>query len=153
MYKTNFGGKANTNGFSNPENRHKAGRPKKNKLADMIREQLGEPVTPSQINEATAILLNLSEQQLLDIKDCKDKNKYPLFVITLTEALLKDKKNKNTDTAIKLIERIAGRAPQSVEIRAEVISRPVVDNLTERQQIELLTLLSKIGASGQDSDN
>lgn len=148
---TNFGDKRNTNGFSNPANRHKAGRPKKNKLADLIKSDIGEAVTPSQIQEVTAMLLNLSESELYDIADAK--NKHPLFVCILAKALIADFKTKSTDTAIKLIERIAGRAPQSVEIRAEIIAKPNIENLNYEQKVQMLSLLSKIDDAPQSNSD
>lgn len=152
--RNNFGDKWNSNGFANPANKHKAGRPKKNKLTDMIAEDLGERVTPSQIAEVMAMLLNYSQKELYAITDCKDKGKYPFFVCIIAESMLADHKKKTNDTAFKIIERIAGRAPQSVEIRAELVSRPDVSSLDAAQKMELLTLLQKVDAvkdSGGDN--
>jgi hypothetical protein len=147
---TNFGDKRNSNGFSNPENRHKAGRPKKNRLADLIKGEIGEAATPSQIQQVSAMLLNMSEQQIYEIIDCKDKDKYPLFVKMLANTLIHESRHKGSDTAIKLIERVAGRAPQSVEIKGEITHKPDISALSDEDKLKMLTILQKIGGTDED---
>lgn len=150
---TNFGDKRNTNGFSNPENRGKAGRPKKNRIADLIKSEMGEAATPSQIQQVSAMLLNMSEKQLYEIIDCKDNDKYPMFVKMLANTLLSEGKRKNSDTAIKLIERVAGRAPQSVEIKGELTHKPDISALSDEDKLKMLTILQKISSTNEDSEN
>ena len=150
---TNFGDKFNSNGFSNPANRHKAGRPKKNRLAELIQGEIGEAATASQIQQVTAMLLNMSEKQIYEIIDCKDKDKYPLFVKMLANTLINESRYKGSDTAIKLIERVAGRAPQSVEIKGEITHKPDISALSDDDKLKMLTILQKINSTDDDSEN
>lgn len=139
-----MGGKANSNGFDKPENKHKAGRPRKNRLNELIQSELGEAATASQIMAVTNSLLNMSEAELYKITDCEDKNKYPFFVVVLATTLIKDRKRAAADTVFKLIERAAGRAPQNVELRVENMIKPDIEALSEAEKIQLLNMLSKI---------
>ena len=150
---TNFGDKRNSNGFSNPANRHKAGRPKKNRIADLIKGEIGEAATPSQIQQVSAMLLNMSEKQIYEIIDCKDSDKYPLFVKMLANTLMAESKKKNSDTAIKLIERVAGRAPQSVEIKGELTHKPDISALSDEDKLKMLTILQKISSTDNEDES
>lgn len=149
----NLGDKANSNGFDKPENKHKAGRPKKNRIADLIKGEIGEAATPSQIQQVSAMLLNMSEKQIYQIIDCKDSDKYPLFVKMLANTLMAESKKKGSDTAIKLIERVAGRAPQSVEIKGELTHKPDISALSDEDKLKMLTILQKISSADEDSEN
>jgi hypothetical protein len=149
----NLGDKANSNGFDKPENKHKAGRPKKNRLADLIKGEIGEAATPSQIQQVSAMLLNMSEKQIYEIIDCKDKDKYPLFVKMLADTLIRESRNKSSDTAIKLIERVAGRAPQSVEIKGEITHKPDISALSDEDKLGLLSILQKINSNEDEDEN
>ena len=114
---------------------------------------MGEAATPSQIQQVSAMLLNMSEKQLYEIIDCKDNDKYPMFVKMLANTLLSEGKRKNSDTAIKLIERVAGRAPQSVEIKGELTHKPDISALSDEDKLKMLTILQKISSTNEDSEN
>lgn len=147
----NMGDKANSNGFAkNPE---KAGRPRKNRLEALIASEIGEAVTPAQLRAANAALLNMSEKELYSIKDCKDKDKYPFYIVTMVEALIKEKKAGTADTVFKLLERAAGRAPQHVEVSGEIATKPNIETLSPEEKIALLSILEKIAPEENSKDN
>lgn len=148
--KTNFGDKQNSNGFSNPENRHKAGRPKKNRLAELLLGDLGITPTPSQIQQVELAIVNMSMTNLYEIIDCKDKDKYPAFVVTLANSIVKEQKAGRNDTVMRVLERTAGKPKQSVDIRTESVGTIDISTLSEEQKISLLTMLTQLNLDKDD---
>lgn len=148
--KTNFGDKQNTNGFSNPDNKHKAGRPKKNRLSELLLGDLGFTPKPSEIRQVELSIANMSIDDLYGIIDCKDKDKYPAFVVSLANTVIKEYKLGKSDTVLRILERTAGKPMQSLDIKHEVSGAVDISKLTDEQKASLLTMLSELNLEADD---
>lgn len=148
--KTNFGDKQNTNGFSNPDNKHKAGRPKKNRLSELLLGDLGFTPKPSEIRQVELAIANMSIDNLYKITDCQDKDKYPAFVVSLANTVIKEYKLGKSDTVLRILERTAGKPMQSLDIKHEVSGAVDISKLTDEQKASLLTMLSELNLEADD---
>lgn len=148
--KTNFGDKQNTNGFSNPDNKHKAGRPKKNRLSELLLGDLGFTPKPSEIRQVELAIANMSIDNLYEIIDCKEKDKYPAFVVSLANTVIKEYKLGKSDTVLRILERTAGKPMQSLDIKHEVSGAVDISKLTDEQKASLLTMLSELNLEADD---
>jgi len=138
----NFKGKQNTNGFDkHPEN---AGR-RRNRVLELIESQLGEPVEVEEIKELERVILNMSIANLQAIVDEQDKNKYPIFVVIMAANQLSSLKRGDMETSFKLLERVAGKAPQSIHVDTKVETRVMgLDKLTNEELEAYIALTAKL---------
>lgn len=153
--ESHFGDKINTNGFKqNPQN---AGRKKStNRFKELIERHLGggAKVSAQDISDAQLALLSMSEAELLEIIDCKDLDKYPMFVKIIATSQVNSLRTGNVDTSFKLLERVAGKAPQDVTIKADIKQSVLnVGNLSTSELEALNNILDKATASKEDSED
>lgn len=148
--KLNFGDKHNSNGFSNPANRHKAGRPKKNRLSELLLGELGFTPKPSEIRQTELAIANMSMDNLYKVIDEKDGDKYAAFVVSLANTIIKEYKAGKSDTVLRILERTAGKPMQSLDIKHEVSGSVDISKLTDEQKASLLNTLTELNLDNDD---
>ncbi len=119
-----------------------SGAPKTQNILRFISECVDREVKPAQINVACGALLDLSLAELERVSDkAKQGNEpIPIMVGILAQRLATDYRNGDTDTIFRLIEQVAGKPRQALEVESKLDINPLALDKLTGEQLEQLAL-------------
>ncbi len=135
------------------ETHKKGGAPKTAGIVKFISETLQKEVKPAQIDVACACLLGCSLAELERIYDrsMQGQNDTPVLVGIVAQRLIQDVKSGDIEGLMKIIDRVAGKPRQAVEVQGKVSIEPLkLDKLSEG---ELDALTQQLGLLLESEDD
>jgi hypothetical protein len=130
----------------NPQNATKGGAPRTQNILKFITEEVGREVKPLQIRVTFGTLLDLTQAELERLARRADdgRERIPALVAVVAKRLLHDIKNGDTDALFRIVEQIAGKPKQQIEMESSInVNALALDALAPEQ---LDALAAQLGA-------
>jgi hypothetical protein len=130
----------------NPQNATKGGAPRTQNILKFITEEVGREVKPLQIRVTFGTLLDLTQAELERLTKRADdgRERIPALVAVVAKRLLHDIKNGDTDALFRIVEQIAGKPKQQIEMESSInVNALALDALAPEQ---LDALAAQLGA-------